>query len=153
MLKRFRDFEHLIRMAGLFAIGTLTLLALRGVLVPSDFGRFGHFRARALADNAAQELKYAGHELCESCHEEIVEVRSTSAHRPVNCESCHGPLSEHAADPSTQPVALPRAEYLCSDCHQENASRPDWFPQVDVQEHAEAQSCVSCHDPHDPGYE
>jgi hypothetical protein len=153
MSKRFRDFEHLIRMAGLFAVGTLSLLALRAWLVPSDFGRLGHFRAGALADNAAQELEYAGHELCEACHGEIVELRISSAHRPVNCESCHGPLAEHATDPSAEPVALPRAEHLCLDCHQENASRPDWFPQVDVEGHAEGERCDSCHDPHDPGFE
>ena len=53
MAGRFEDQMHLIRMAGVFVVGGLVFLLMRGLLVPSDFGELGHYRASALEDNRA----------------------------------------------------------------------------------------------------
>ena len=50
MRELFKDKEHLFRMAGLFGVGLLVFVVLRGVLIPADFGDLGHYRASALDD-------------------------------------------------------------------------------------------------------
>ncbi len=60
MRELFKDKEHLVRMAGLFGVGLLVFVVLRGVLIPADFGELGHYRASALDDNRSVELKFAG---------------------------------------------------------------------------------------------
>jgi hypothetical protein len=44
---RFRDAEHLARLAGLFLAGAALFVVLRAALVPDDFGVYGHYRAGA----------------------------------------------------------------------------------------------------------
>ena len=39
----FRSYEHLLRLAALFAVGATLFLGLRWWLVPSDYGRLGPF--------------------------------------------------------------------------------------------------------------
>ena len=40
----FRSYEHLLRLAALFAVGATLFLGLRWWLVPSDYGRLGPYR-------------------------------------------------------------------------------------------------------------
>src|ERR1035441_2666943 len=39
------------------------------VLVPRSFGQYGHYRGNAIKDTAALPISYAGHQVCESCHD------------------------------------------------------------------------------------
>lgn len=150
MSERFAHSEHLVRMAGLFCVGILAFIILRSWLAPDDFGELGHFRTGAIADSREVGLSYAGRALCESCHEEVVEARQASKHARLSCEICHGPQAAHADDPSSEVPELPEATPLCRTCHAARVARPDWFPTVDVAEHAEGEPCDSCHDPHAP---
>jgi hypothetical protein len=146
----FRDKEHLFRMAGLFIAGLLAFLLFRALLVPEDFGTYGHYRAGALADNRDRPLHFAGRAACEDCHTDVAAVRKGSKHAQVACEACHGPQAKHAADPASEKPPRPDAKAICLVCHMENAAKPAKFPQVNPKDHGDGQACNSCHKPHHP---
>ena len=149
-MKRFKDAEHLFRLASVFLAGAIAFLGLRSFLVPSSFGQYGHYRGKAIAEIAALPVSYAGHEVCEGCHTDVLDVKSKGVHKGIACESCHGPLAEHANDPaSVQPAKLDTAK-LCVRCHEANTAKPKNFPQVVSEEHAGGAACNSCHQPHNP---
>ena len=151
-MNRFRDAEHLLRVAGVFLVGILAFLAIRANFVPRSFGKYGHYRADALADVAGLPIAHAGHETCETCHVDILEKKKTGKHANVNCEACHGPLAKHAEDPSIKPV-LPDPAVLCARCHEANNARPKWFPQVVTADHSQGLPCTACHQPHHPEFD
>jgi Cytochrome c7 and related cytochrome c len=149
-MKKFKDAEHLFRLAAVFLVGFVLFLIARGLLVPKSFGQYGHYRGDAIAEIAARPVSYAGHQVCEGCHTEVFDVKSKGVHKAVACESCHGPLAAHADDPAAvQPEKLDTAK-LCVRCHQENVAKPKAFPQVVAQEHSGGAACNSCHQPHSP---
>lgn len=149
-MKRFKDAEHLVRLAALFAAGVLVFSIVRAELVPATFGTLGHYRASAIDEARALPLVHAGQEACADCHSDVVELRAKARHKLIACESCHGPLAKHAAAPGelkpTRPVATP----LCVHCHAANTGKPRRYPTVVITDHAGTESCVTCHKPHDP---
>ena len=149
-MKRFRDVEHLLRLAGLFVAGVLVFGIARAELVPAGFGTLGHYRASAIDDVAARPLKYAGQQACADCHADIVELRGKARHKGIGCESCHGPLKAHADDPGVLTPTKPIATPLCVHCHAANTGKSKRYPTVDIKEHAGDEPCVTCHKPHDP---
>ena len=130
MKRRFKDVEHLLRLAGLFAIGLLVFGIARAELVPAGFGRLGHYRAGAIDDVRANTIRYAGQKACAECHVDIVDTRAQAGHRAISCETCHGALANHAADPAATVPVLPQATPLCLRCHTANAGKPARFPSV-----------------------
>jgi Cytochrome c7 and related cytochrome c len=149
----FKDSGHLFRLAAVFVIGALVFLALRTYLVPRSFGQYGHYRGDAMVEIAARPLHYAGHQACESCHNDILEKKKSGKHVRVNCEACHGPLAQHADDPaSLQPGKLDVAR-LCVRCHEANIAKPKDFPQVASVDHSSGLPCDTCHQPHSPAIE
>lgn len=149
---RFKDREHLFRMAGLFIAGVLVFLLLQALLTPKGFGVYGHFRAGALDDNRARAASFAGRDACETCHTDVVDARKGGKHAGIGCEACHGPLVSHAEadDPAAKKPARPDAT-LCPICHTANVAKPEGFPQVDPRSHGEGRSCLTCHRAHQPG--
>lgn len=137
------------RIALATALIVSAFLIVRSYLVPSSFGKFGHYRADSVTEIAALPVQYGGDEACTRCHAGIDEIRATSPHRSVRCESCHGPSNQHALDPVTHPE-LPIADStkLCLGCHESNPSKPADFPQVSSKEHRPGIQCVACHNPH-----
>jgi hypothetical protein len=149
-MKSFQDAGHLFRLAAVFLGVFLAFLALRGLLVPHSFGQYGHYRGDAIKEIAALPVSYAGHQVCEGCHTEVLEVKSKGVHKGVACESCHGPQAKHADDPAAvQPEKLDTA-VLCVRCHAANPSKPKNFPQVVAAEHSGGEACSTCHQPHSP---
>jgi len=149
-MTRFKDAEHLFRLAAVFLVGVIALLVLRSFLVPRSFGQYGHYRGKAIAETAALPVSYAGHQVCEGCHTDVLDLKSKGVHKGVACESCHGPLAKHADDPaSVQPAKLDIAK-LCVRCHEANIAKPKNFPQVASEEHSGGAACNSCHQPHSP---
>jgi len=151
MAGRFRDIEHVIRVALLFVIGFGTFVAVRSWLVPDDFGVYGFYRAGALDDARARPVVYAGRGTCGDCHPDVVESRKGSRHEGIGCESCHGALAAHAAGESEEPPIRPDQRATCIRCHAAKAGKPAGFPQVDVADHAPDGPCTACHQPHHPG--
>ena len=148
-----RDVEHLIRIVGLFVVGFVVFLAARAMFVPSDFGEYGFFRTGAIDDNRAREPVFAGRAACLECHDDAGAAAEGSAHARVHCEACHGALANHAADPGEVVPERPDAATVCLRCHRAGGSKPDWFPQVDPEEHAAGEGCDACHMPHHPEIE
>ena len=146
----FKDAGHLFRFAGLFVLAFLVFWAVRGFVVPKTFGQYGHYRAAALGDIAAHPAKYAGHETCEACHSDILDVKKNDKHAHVNCEACHGALANHAADPASVTPVKPDTAVLCARCHTASAAKPKGFPQVNPEEHSSGVPCQTCHNPHSP---
>ena len=146
----FKDKEHLLRMAALFAAGVLLFVVARALLVPDGFGVYGHFRAGALQDNRERTPGFAGHAACGDCHADILEARAGSRHAAVGCEACHGALGRHAGDPEAMTPVKPDGGGICLVCHLANVAKPKAFPQVDPAEHGDGQGCDACHRPHHP---
>lgn len=146
----FKDAGHLLRFAGLFVLAFLLFLLIRGFVVPRSFGQYGHYRGNAITDVAAKPVKYAGHEACESCHTDVLDVKKAGKHAHVNCEACHGPLAKHADDPTGVTPVKPDTAVLCARCHTATAAKPKGFPQVDPVDHSSGVPCETCHKPHSP---
>jgi len=149
-MKSFQDSGHLFRLAAVFLAGIVVFVVARSFLIPRSFGQYGHFRGDAIREIAAKPVVYAGHQTCEACHADVMEVKEKGKHARVACESCHGPLAAHADDPgSIQPEKLDTA-VLCVRCHEANSAKPKWFPQVVSAEHSSGLPCDTCHKPHTP---
>jgi len=151
-MAQLKDMTHLIRMGGVFLLGLILFLVIRSVFVPKSFGEYGPYRGAALGEIKARPIAYAGHETCEACHPDVMELKTKGVHAHVNCESCHGPLAKHADDPAS--VTPPKVEVatLCVRCHSENLAKPTKFPQVNAKEHSGGQACDTCHQQHSPGF-
>lgn len=146
----FKDIEHLVRLAVVFAIGLTAFLILRAAVVPHSFGQYGHYRGAAIGEIASRPVAFAGHATCESCHTDVVEQKKLGKHVVIACEACHGALAKHADDPSSvQPTKLDTA-VLCARCHEANAAKPKNFPQVATADHSAGIACDTCHQPHHP---
>jgi hypothetical protein len=152
-MKDLKDAGHLLRLAALFTFAFLLFLVLRSAFVPRSFGKLGYYRADALAEIAAKPVNYAGHQTCENCHSDIVDVKTKGKHKGVACESCHGPQARHADDPGSVVPAKLEAVSLCPRCHTANAAKPKTFPQVVVEDHSGGAACDTCHKPHTPAIE
>ncbi|HJZ77558.1 MAG TPA: cytochrome c3 family protein [Vicinamibacterales bacterium] len=149
-MKRFKDVDHLVRLAVLFAAGLLVFSVARAALVPKGFGTLGHYRPGAIDDVRARLIAYAGQKACADCHADVVDLRAAARHRGIACESCHGPLAKHAADPGEMTPKRPEARPLCVHCHAANTGKSKRYPVVDVKDHAGDESCITCHKPHNP---
>ncbi len=145
-----KDAEHLVRLAAAFAVVLVVFLLVRAHFVPKSFGEYGHYRGDALAELSSKPIFYAGHQACEECHGDVLEVKKAGKHAGVNCEACHGPLAAHAADPASVVPQLPDTAVLCARCHEENIAKPKAFPQVVSKEHSGGVLCKNCHVPHSP---
>jgi hypothetical protein len=149
-MKTSNDFGHLFRLALVFLAGIVVFVVLRGFMVPRTFGQYGHFRGNAIQEIAAKPPVYAGHQACESCHADVLELKEKGKHTRVACESCHSALAAHADDPGSVPPAKLDTAVLCVRCHEANSAKPKWFPQVDSAEHSNGLACDTCHQPHSP---
>lgn len=146
---KFQDYEHLLRLAGLFAAGIFLFFVTQAVLVPADFGKYGHYRAGALDVAAGKPVVHGGERACVTCHEDVVTTRAPGRHARVRCESCHGPHAAHAREEAKG--VKPDPATLCVRCHEQSPARPPAFPQVKSVDHAGGESCTTCHQAHAPG--
>jgi hypothetical protein len=147
----FRSYEHLLRLAALFAAGAALFLGVRWLLVPADYGLLGPFRAGAIAQVQATPVVYAGQRACVECHADVGDLRKGNAHERISCESCHGPHATHAQDPSVAALR-PDPRATCARCHLPDAARPAGFKTVVFEDHADAGACTACHPAHAPRF-
>ena len=145
----FKDFAHLVRLVLLIAVGMLIFLGVRNLAVPPGFGQYGHYRGPSLNEIRAQQISFAGQDVCEACHTEQHDKAAAGPHRGVHCEACHGSQAKHAEDVNLKP-SLPKTPELCIQCHEAGAAKPKKFPQVVSAEHSGGVDCKTCHQPHNP---
>ena len=134
----------------MFVVGFVLFLVMRAHFVPRTFGQYGHYRGAAVGEISSKPVKFAGHQVCEACHDEVVKMKSAGPHAKVNCEACHGPQIRHADDPAAVKPQLPDTAVLCGRCHEANLAKPKGFPQVISAEHSSGVVCKTCHLPHNP---
>jgi ABC-type nickel/cobalt efflux system permease component RcnA len=148
----FRDAGHLIRPAVVLLVGLAAFLLMRNALIPKAFGKYGHYDAAALLTIRQHPISYAGQDTCVMCHDDEAKNRASGKHAHVACEACHGPQAAHANadDPSAHKPVLPDVANLCRRCHEKDAAKPGWFPQVATVEHSGGALCTECHQPHNP---
>ncbi|MFQ5605292.1 MAG: hypothetical protein ACE5HS_18660 [bacterium] len=142
--------EQIKRLSILLLVVIVLLVAVRVTLVPSDFGKYGHFRASAVEEIVSQEINYAGHEICAECHDDLMEVKNAGYHKSLACEVCHGPAAKHTEEPEPGMLQIPRGRGYCPLCHEYLPSRPTGFPQIVSASHNPIKPCITCHEPHDP---
>ena len=142
--------QQVKRLSVVLVLLIIIIFTAQHFLVPPDFGEHGHFRTAAVTDIISLEANYAGHEVCNDCHDDIVDTRNSGYHKNVSCEVCHGPAAVHAEDPGTVELRAPRGRAECPLCHEYLPSRPTGFPQIISASHNPMKPCISCHNPHDP---
>jgi uncharacterized CHY-type Zn-finger protein len=147
---RFRDVEHLFRLAAIFAVCALLFVVLKAEMRPKDFGKYGHYRPAGVDAVRARAITFAGQKACADCHTDVVETRALARHTAVACEACHGPLAKHADGTDEAKPVRPDGTVLCARCHAAKTGKPKRYPRVDIKEHAGGETCLTCHKPHDP---
>ncbi|MFC2114373.1 hypothetical protein ACFLRI_03395 [Bacteroidota bacterium] len=134
-----------------FAIVIGLFLVARHFLIPDSFGKTGHYRFDALAENEAHEAKYMGEASCSDCHSDMAELKAEGLHDGLSCEACHGPGYKHIASGMAEDISKPSGREFCGKCHATIVSRSvDNVLQIDITEHNKNKNCVNCHNPHEP---
>ena len=161
--------KHIVRLLLLMATVGVVVLGARFYFIDKSFGVYGHYRADAVAEIAADTPIYQGAAYCQSCHRERFDQWSTGIHKVVTCETCHGAAGKH---PRLKPpvasdmrahnliassrydkfeLSVPAdAVKLCTLCHEKMPGRPAIQRQIEVNAHAGGQACTVCHNPHSP---
>ena len=142
--------QQIIRLSVIFVLIIAALIAARIILIPTSFGKYGHYRADAVGEIMNQEISYAGHQICVECHDDIYNLKARSNHQNLSCEVCHGPAAEHVEAPDEVTPIIPKSREMCAICHNYNPSRPTGFPQIILLQHNPGKACRNCHDPHRP---
>jgi predicted CXXCH cytochrome family protein len=134
-----------------------TILCMRLVLVPDDFGiheqgyMYGWHRKGNETDWKNVKVKYRTTAYCINCHKDKYQDIKDSPHAAIMCENCHGPALGHPQDPRT--LEINRGRELCVRCHFKlpypNSARGGIKGINPATHHPEAE-CVLCHYPHNP---
>ena len=139
------------RLAFAFGIFITLFLVLRHFLIPDTFGKYGHYRAASLIDNAKPELHYAGQLACFTCHQDIEEKKSQDVHSEIHCETCHGPGLKHVVSGKKEDIFKPSGREFCGKCHSFNAAKmKSAVFQIDLAKHNIGKICIECHNPLQP---
>jgi hypothetical protein len=109
--------EQVTRLTIILIFLIAAFIVLRSTLVPSDFGKYGHYRASAIDEITSLDIKYAGHVICYECHDDVVDFKNEGYHKKVSCEVCHGPAALHTDDPEGFVLEAPRERVNCPLCH------------------------------------
>jgi hypothetical protein len=144
--------KHIVRAAGVLVV-ILLLVFVVPRLIPSSvtasLQKFGFYKGKDNSQEWQQvQAKYADPVTCKTCHADNYTTLTNSVHKNMSCENCHGPGQEH--ETSGAPITINTSAELCKQCHTEIVGRPSSFPQIDVTTHGQQQSCVTCHNPHNP---
>ncbi|HEY3356543.1 MAG TPA: hypothetical protein VGQ83_25050 [Polyangia bacterium] len=151
------------RLVVIIGVALAVGLTARWAAKPKGFGRAGHYRGDAPAEEAVRAPRHQGQQVCAPCHDAEFQKHEKDVHLSVECEDCHGAGDVHvAARRAKAPAAEGRmfrqlAQANCLACHRRLVARPALFPTVDVGAHFKlvgvrdpATTCQSCHSPHEP---
>ena len=62
--------DQIKRLLVVVLILAAVFLVIRQYLIPKGFGEYGHYRPAAIDSVLAQDIKYAGHQVCIECHDD-----------------------------------------------------------------------------------
>jgi hypothetical protein len=141
-------------------VGVVALiLVARAMFVPEDFGThergymYGWHRKANEEEWKQFKVKYKSSQYCKGCHMEKHSTIMQSPHAIIQCENCHGPAVDHPVDPGKLSIIRTRAQ--CLRCH---AKLPDrgtgraLIPGINDEKHNPGMECITCHNPHKPGF-
>ncbi len=153
---------HVIRIAltvvGMVIAGVL----IRPLVLPNEFGEYGHYRPGAVTDEANRMARNMTNESCLECHPFIRKVHLKGVHETVSCEVCHGAYADHVENDKvigTMPVVRgDDIKNLCLRCHNKiiRARPPESIKMIALPEHLEEKNvrtdhiCNQCHHVHAP---
>jgi hypothetical protein len=139
-----------IRVAMVYITAAILFLIIRSFVVPPTFGEYDWYRGDSVREIMELPPQHANATACKDCHSERYDLWSGGAHSTVSCESCHGPSYAHTKDPIIVSADIDNSREFCGLCHAQNPSRPEGFPQIDMDTHGNGNLCVVCHNPHSP---
>jgi len=155
-------YSHVLRIIlGLVAVAVLGLIG-KTLLTPKSFGTYGYYRADAIEEEAAREIRHWTNEPCFSCHAYEANIHLKGLHKTISCEFCHGPYADHVKEgrkEGTLPVRKgDEITVLCLRCHNKAIqARPgEVIKTVTMPEHLFDQqvklthTCNQCHHVHAP---
>jgi len=132
------------------------------LLAPKSFGVYGHYRADAIEEAAAVDIRHGTNASCLSCHAFEAKIHLSGQHRTISCEFCHGTYADHAKDGKkigTLPVKQnEEINTLCLRCHNRaiQARPEEVIKTIIMPAHLEDQKvktthfCNQCHHVHAP---
>jgi hypothetical protein len=142
--------EQAVRIVVVFVVLAAVLLVVWQFILPPEMKEPALQQISSTVREANKEIKYAGAETCNQCHEKQHDIKKTGYHRDLSCESCHGAAQKHVDNPSEVKPVSPKTRDYCAYCHNYNSSRPTGFPQINPDTHNARKPCITCHNPHDP---
>ena len=161
--------KHIARLVLLLVTFGAGAYGAKVFFTADSFYRYGHYRGDSVAEIASEKPKYKGSEYCRACHSERHAEWAKGVHhdaqagKVVQCEVCHGAAGgrdkgagfEYATTgvdhPASGKLPVPADTVkLCTLCHEKTPGRPTEQRQIVVAEHAGAQQCKACHNPHSP---
>jgi hypothetical protein len=168
-----KNYQHIIRLGIVMAVGGTVLLVVRASLVPATFGQYGSYVGASVEVIRNRPIRYVGSERCKDCHKKEWGKWSRKEHQTVACEVCHGPSSRHSVEEvEVRPLPLrcksngrmlEQGHDLCMSCHAEVQGRATDVSQINAQQHLaefkiteqsedfeESMRCLTCHNGHSP---
>ena len=153
---------HLIRIVIILVALAVVGLGVRAMMLPKDFGKYGHYRPGAIEDEMNREVRNGTNDSCLACHPYIKEMHFSGVHKTVSCEFCHGPVADHIQDDKVI-AKLPKKQgeeitTLCLRCHNQiiRARPKESIKMVAIPKHLEDKkvrldhTCDQCHNVHAP---
>lgn len=155
-------YSHVLRIV----LGLVVFAVFGGLgkylLTPKSFGRHGHYRADAIEEEAALEVRHWTNASCMTCHQHEARIHLNGLHKTISCEFCHSAYADHVQD-GKKVAAMPvkkneEIRTLCLRCHNRAVqARPKQvIKTVVMPDHLESQKvkvthiCNQCHNVHAP---
>ena len=161
--------RHIFRLILLILVCVVVAYGAKRFFTVNSFYEYGHYRGDSVAAIASDKPKFKGVGYCASCHAKQIAEWSNGVHnssdigKVVKCEVCHGAGGERdirgpfeasatgADHPKNLKMVVPTdTRKLCTFCHERLTGRPLQQRQIVVADHAGAQQCTVCHNPHSP---
>jgi len=142
--------EQAVRVVVVFVVLAAGMFVIQQFIIPPGMKDMTLIQTATMEREVAKEIKYAGAQICEQCHEKEPAIKKIGYHRDLFCESCHGAAQKHVDNPTEVKPTSPRKRDYCSYCHNYNSSRPTGFPQINPDTHNRRKPCITCHNPHNP---
>jgi len=81
--------EQAVRVVVVFLVLVAGVFVIR-YIIPPEMKEPALQQMSSMDREAAKEIKYAGAQICEQCHEKEPQIKKIGYHRDLFCESCHG---------------------------------------------------------------